>query len=169
GLLGLVELVPLLFTAFVGGALADAVDRRWMVRITELSLAGASGVLVFNALLPSPQLWVIFVVAALMAGLDGLQRPSLEALTPRLVEREELPAAGALSSLRGTMGMIAGPAVGGLLIATTGLPATYVFDVGTFVFSLGALSLMRAVPPPPDADQPSLRAIAEGFRYASSR
>ena len=94
GLLGFAELVPLLSTAFVGGALADAVDRRWMMRITELSLAGASGVLVANALLPSPQLWLLFVVAALMAGLDGLQRPSLEALTPRLVTREELPAAG---------------------------------------------------------------------------
>ena len=169
GLLGLVELVPLLLTAFVGGALADAVDRRWMVRITELSLAVASGVLLANALLPSPRLWVIFVAAALMAGLDGLQRPSLEALTPRLVTREELPAAGALASLRGTMGMIAGPAVGGLLIATAGLPATYAFDIGTFVFSLGALSLMRAVPPPPDAERPSLAAIAEGFRYARSR
>src|SRR5687767_1115811 len=113
GLLGAVELVPLLLTAFVGGALADAIDRRWMVRITELSLAGASGVLLMNALLPSPQLWLLFVVAALMAGLDGLQRPSLEALTPRLVTREELPAAAALSSLRSNFGMIAGPAVGG--------------------------------------------------------
>jgi MFS family permease len=169
GLLGIVELVPLLVTALLGGALADAVDRRWMVRITELSLAGASGVLLANALLPSPQLWLLFVVAALMAGLDGLQRPSLEALTPRLVTREELPAAGALSSLRGTIGMIAGPAVGGLLIATAGLAATYAFDVVTFVFSLVMLSFMRAVPPPPDAERPSLRGIVEGFRYARSR
>jgi MFS family permease len=169
GLLGLVELVPLLGTAFVGGALADALDRRWMVRVTELSLAGASGVLVVNALLPSPQLWLLFVVAALMAGLDGLQRPSLEALLPRLVTREELPAASALSSLRMNVGMIAGPAVGGGLIALAGLPATYGFDVCTFVVSLGALSLMRAVPPPPDADRPSLRGIVEGFRYARSR
>jgi MFS family permease len=169
GLLGLAELVPLLGTAFVGGALADAIDRRWMVRVTELSLAGASGVLVVNALLPSPQLWLLFVMAAVMAGLDGLQRPSLEALTPRLVSREELPAAGALSSLRGTGGMIAGPAVGGALIATVGLPATYAFDVATFVFSLVMLSLMRAVPPPADAERPSLRGIVEGFRYARGR
>jgi MFS family permease len=169
GLLGLVELVPLLGTAFVGGALADAVDRRWMVRITELSLAGASGVLLANALLPSPQLWLLFVVAALMAGLDGLQRPSLEALTPRLVTRDELPAASALTSLRGSVGMIAGPAVGGGLIALAGLPATYGFDVATFVFSLGVLSRMRAVPPPPEAERPSVRRIVEGFRYARSR
>ena len=169
GLLGIVELVPLLGTAFVGGALADAIDRRWMVRVTELALAGASGVLLANALLPSQQLWLLFVVAALMAGLDGLQRPSLEALAPRLVTREELPAEGALSSLRGTIGMIAGPALGGALIATVGLAATYAFDVATFAFSLVMLTFMRAVPPPPDAEPPSLRGIVDGLRYARGR
>ena len=117
GLLGLAELVPLLATAFLGGALADAFDRRRMVQVTELALAGASSVLLVNATLPSPQLWVLFVMAAVMAGLDGLQRPSLEALEPRLVERAELLAAGALSSLVMTTGMIGGPALGGVLLA----------------------------------------------------
>ena len=169
GLLGLTELAPLLATAFLGGALADAFDRRRMVQVTELALAGASSVLLVNATLPSPQLWVLFVMAAVMAGLDGLQRPSLEALEPRLVERAELLAAGALSSLVMTTGMIGGPALGGVLLAVTGVPATYGLDVATFLVSLAALRLMRAVPPPPDAERPSLRAIAEGFRYARSR
>jgi len=169
GLLGLTELAPLLATAFLGGALADAFDRRRMVQVTELALAGASSVLLVNATLPSPQLWVLFVMAAVMAGLDGLQRPSLEALEPRLVERVELPAAGALSSLVMTTGMIGGPALGGVLLAVAGVPATYGLDVATFLVSLAALRLMRAVPPPPDAERPSLRAIAEGFRYARSR
>ena len=56
--------------------------------------------LLANSLLGEPKLWLLFVVAAVMAGLDGLQRPPLEALTPRLVERDELPAAAALDSLR---------------------------------------------------------------------
>jgi len=168
GLLGLAELGPLLATAFLGGAFADAFDRRRMVQLTELALAGASGVLLLNAAL-SPRVWVLFVVAAVMAALDGLQRPSLEALEPRLVERDELPSAGALSSLVTTAGMIGGPALGGGLIAAIGLPATYGFDVATFAVSLGALRLMRAVPPPPDAERPSLRGIAEGFRYARGR
>jgi MFS family permease len=168
GLLGLAELGPLLATAFLGGAFADAFDRRRMVQLTELALAVASGVLVLNAAL-TPRVWVLFVVAAAMAALDGLQRPSLEALEPRLVDRDELPSAGALSSLVLTAGMIGGPALGGGLIAAIGLPATYGFDVATFAVSLGALRLMRAVPPPPDAERPSLRGIAEGFRYARGR
>src|SRR5205823_3913048 len=135
--------------------------RRRMVQLTELALAAASGVLVLNAAL-SPRVWVLFVVAAVMAALDGLQRPSLEALEPRLVEREELPAAGAISSLVMTAGMVGGPALGGGLIATVGLPATYGFDVATFAVSLAALRLMQAVPPPPDAERPTLRSIAEG-------
>jgi MFS family permease len=169
GLFGVVQLIPLLLLAFVGGALADAFDRRRLVQLTELSLACLSGALLVNALLPQPQLWLLYVVAALAAGLDALQRPSLEALLPRLVAHEELAAAGALNSLRSTFGMILGPAAAGLLIAIVGLPSTYGVDMATFVVSLLALRLMRAVPPPPDAERPSLRRVAEGLRYARSR
>lgn len=169
GLFGVVQLIPLLALAFVGGALADAFDRRRLVQLTELSLAGLSGVLLVNALLPHPYLWLLYVVAALAAGLDALQRPSLDALLPRLVEHDELAAAGALNSLRSTFGMILGPAVAGLLIASVGLASTYGVDVATFVVSLLALRLMRAVPPPPDAERPSVRRVAEGLRYARSR
>jgi MFS family permease len=169
GLLGLAELAPLLVTAFVGGALADAHDRRRMVQLSELSLAAASGVLFVNALLPDPQLWLLYVMAGLMASLDGLQRPSLDALLPRLVDRDELTAAGALSSFRMTIGMVGGPALGGVLVATAGLAATYAFDVVTFAASLLALALMRAVPPPPGADRPSLRGVLDGVRYALGR
>jgi len=169
GLLGLAELVPLLCAAFIGGALADAFDRRRMMQLTELSFAAASLVLVGNALLPHPHLWVLFAVSVVQATLDGLQRPSLDALTPRLVERDELIAAGALTSFRMTLGGIAGPALGGVLLATVGLAPTYAVDTATFIVSLAALRMMRAVPPPPEAERPSLRRIAEGVRYAGSR
>jgi MFS family permease len=169
GLLGLAELVPLLGAAFVGGALADAFDRRRMMQLTELSFAVTSLVLVANALLPHPHLWVLFAVSVVQAMLNGLQRPSLDALTPRLVERDELMAAGALTSFRMTLGGIAGPALGGVLLATVGLATTYAVDTATFVVSLAALRMMRAVPPPPEAEPPSLSRIAEGVRYAVSR
>jgi MFS family permease len=169
GLISAAELVPLLGAALYGGALADWKDRRRMVQLSELLLALCAGVLVVNALLPDPQVWVLFVVAMAMAGLDGIQRPSLDAMIPRLVDRDELTAASALDSLRGNVGMIAGPALGGVLIAVFGLPLTYGFDMLTFGASLFALSRMRAVPPPADAEPPSLRRIAEGLRYARSR
>lgn len=169
GILGLFEIVPVLILAFVGGALADAVDRRRMVQATEGSLALMSGLLVVNATLPAPQAWVLYLAAALMGGLDALQRPSLDALLPRLVPRNEITAAAALQTLRSTVGMIGGPALGGVLIAAAGLPVTYGVDMVTFVGSLVALYLMRAVPPPTGAEAPSLRGIVDGLRYAFSR
>jgi MFS family permease len=126
-------------------------------------------VLIFNALLPQPSVWVLFVCAAAFAALNGLQRPSLEALAPRLIPPELLPAASALNFLGRNMGSVIGPAAGGLLAATLGPALTYSIDLITFVVSIIALCLMRAVPPPQGAERPSLRSIIEGMRYAKSR
>jgi MFS family permease len=167
--MGVVQFVPLLVLAFIGGALADSFNRRWLVQITEFGLAGCSALLALNAALPHPQLWLLYVVGAAAASLDSLQRPSLNALIPRLVDPEELTAAGALGGIRSTLGMILGPAVAGLLIASVGLTSTYLVDVATFGVSLVALALMRATPPPPDAERPSVRRVVEGLRYARSR
>jgi MFS family permease len=169
GALSLAELAPLLFTALIGGALADALDRRRLVLVTEIGLGLCSVLLVVNASLRHPQLWVLFLLAVAVGALAGFQRPSLDALLPRLVDQDELAAAGALTGIRGNASMIAGPAIGGVLIAAAGVPFTYGVDVATFAASLVALSLMKAVPPPPDAAAPSLRGIVEGFRYATSR
>ena len=169
GLLGLAEIAPLLVTALIGGALADAHDRRKLVLIADATLLVLSLALVANALLDEPQVWVLFVVAAGMSAAGGLQRPALDSMVPRLVTREELPAAAALEGFRGNAGQIAGPALGGILIAGAGLGATYAVDAASFMASLIALARMRAVPPPPDAAPPSVARIAEGWRYARSR
>jgi MFS family permease len=169
GLLGLVEFVCMISMAFLAGALADSVDRRRMVQVTELAMLGVSALLLVNALLPHPSIAVLFLSVGLLMTFDALQRPSLDALLPRLVPREDVLAAGALNSMRGTAGMIAGPALGGVLIATIGLAATYAFDLLSFAFSLLILARMAAVPPPADAERPSLKGIAEAIRFARSR
>lgn len=169
GVLGVVEFGPLLVFAFVGGALADARDRRTMVLASEAALMVCSGVLVVNAAVAHPQVWLLFAVAALWGVLDAIQRPSLDAMLPRLVERHELTAAAALGGLRGTLGQILGPALGGILIAALGLPVTYGVDCATFVVGLTCLVLMRTVPPPVDAQRPSVRGVVDGLLYARSR
>jgi MFS family permease len=167
GLLGAAELGPMLALALVGGALADAHDRRRMVLIAEAGLSVCCALLAANATLAHPSVPAVFVLAGLMAGLGGLHRPALEAMTPRLLHRDLMPAAAALHSFRGNLGMIAGPALGGLLIAYSGMTATYLFDLSTFAASLAALSLVANIPPPEGADRPGLSAIKEGLRYAS--
>jgi MFS family permease len=169
GLLGGVEFVAIMTMALVGGALADAVDRRLMVRVTEATLMLLVGLLALNALRDRPSVVLVFVVAGVMMAVDSVQRPSLDALLPRLVPREDLLAAGALNAFRTQIGMIAGPALGGVLIAWIGLSATSLVDVVSFAFCLALLARMRAVPPAEGAAPPSLRGVAEGLRYARSR
>jgi MFS family permease len=169
GVLSLTEVIPLLTIGLVGGALADAVDRKRTVLGADVGLAACSGLLIANTALGHPRLWALFVIAFFMAGCGALQRPSLDALLPRVVERADIPAATAISSLRSNLGQVAGPALAGVLIGAIGLSAVYGLDVATFLVSLVALWRMAAVPPPPDAERPSLARIAEGFRYARSR
>jgi len=169
GMLGVVEFVAVLFMGFVGGALADYLDRRLMVRLTEASLAIGSVVLIMNALLPRPQVAVLFACAMLFAALTALQRPSLEALIPRIVKPEQMPAVAALQAFRGSLAMVGGPALGGVLVVTFGPVLAYSVDLFTFLVSLFALTLMQAAPPPPEADRPGIKSIVEGLRYARSR
>lgn len=169
GVLGIVELIPMLALSFVGGAFADAHDRRRIILTTEVAFTVLSFLLLVNALQPEPSIVAIFAIAAVHAALVALQRPSMEALLPRLVERHELTAAGALTMLRGTVGMLLGPAIGGILISTVGLPVTYGVDVVSFGASLVALALMRAVPPPEGSERPSIRRVIEGFNYARGK
>lgn len=169
GLLGLAELVPLLFMAFVGGALADYLDRRRLVLGGQAAQVVLTGVLLANAMTDRPQLWLLYLVAGLTAAFDGVQRPAMEGITPRLVSPAEIPAANALNSLRMQIAQLAGPAVAGLLIATAGMALVYAIDLVTFAVSFLLLARMRAVPPPANADVPSLRSVAAGLRYARSR
>ena len=100
---------------------------------------------------------------------DALQRPSLEALIPRIVKAEQMPAVAALQAFRGSLAMVGGPALGGVLVVTFGPALAFSVDLFTFIVSLIALTLMQAVPPPPEADRPGIKSIIEGLRYARSR
>ena len=168
GLLGAAELVPLLATAFIGGALADSVDRRRMAMVTDVGLAAGSLMLAVAAATGSGSA-VLYIVAAWMAGIAGLQRPSIDSLVPRLVEKHEIPAAAALGMFRGSVGMIAGPAIGGILIATIGIGPTYLVDVASYVASLACLWFIRPVPPAGSGEGPSVGAVFDGLRYAAGR
>lgn len=168
GLLGTVQLVPLLFFALWGGAYADSMDRRRLLVVSEILLALGSATLAVNALVSHPSVILIFVVSAAMSSLNGFHRPALDAITPRLVAREDLRSVAALSSLRFSLSSIVGPALGGLLIWKLGIASTYTIDVVSFLISLWALASIRSMPEREKA-KPSISSIVEGLRYAVSR
>ncbi|MGI8542893.1 MAG: MFS transporter [Aridibacter sp.] len=169
GMIGVAEFVPMFFLAFIGGALADSVDRRKMLRITEVGQLFTTLILLGNALLPNPQIWVLFVAVGLHAGLAGLQRPSFEALIPKIVPLEHMSAVAMLNSIRFEFGFIISPILGGFIIAKYGASLAYAIDSATFIASLIAVWMIRAVPPPPNADRPNFDSIKKGFRYSMSR
>jgi len=168
GMLGAVQLVPLLLFALLGGAYADSMDRRKLLVISEVFLALGSLILAVNALLPRPSVFLVFGVSAAMSALNGFHRPALDALTPRLVNRDDLRAVAALSSLRYSLSAIAGPALGGFLIGRLGISSTYWIDFLTFLISIASLAAIRKMPPP-EGHKPGLTSILEGLRYARSR
>lgn len=169
GMLGLAEFVPVFFMAFVGGALADYVNRRRLILLTEAILTFNAGILIVNSILPHPQIWVLYLVTGVSGALMGLQRPAREALAPQIVTPEQMPAIAALGSLRFNFGMIVGSALGGLIAARFGAVTAYALDFATFLVSLVTLWMMRTVPPPAGAVFPGLRSIVEGLRYARRR
>jgi MFS family permease len=122
-----------------------------------------------NSLLPSPSLALIYIVAALFSAVDGLQRPSADAILPRLVEHNDLPAASALMSLRWQMGMIAGPSLAGVLISVAGVSAGFILDIVTYFLSLIILIKVKSVPPIEISENPSFSSLVAGVKYATSR
>lgn len=169
GFMGVVELVPLVVFGLWGGVLADRVDRRRMVLWCELSFIVVLGALVANAWSSQPQAFVLYAAGACFAVIDGLQRPSLGAMLPRLVAPNRLAEAGALMSLRSNAAFVGGPALGGVIVASSGAAGAYLFDILTFAIS--AFIILRIAPVPPTVLERShvLLELRDGVRYAFSR
>jgi MFS family permease len=165
GMLALVELVPLLTLTLVGGALADAVDRRRLLIWTQLGMAVVGVALVVNAALGHPSVPALFVLGFLAASFFCLGIGGMRSITPRLVPEDKIPAASVLESVSGSFTSVAGPALAGITIKLVGLTAAYAIDLGTFAIGIASILALPTIAPVADADRPSLRSIVEGFRY----
>ncbi len=173
GLLGVVQLVPVVACGLLGGAVADRVDRKRLLIGSEALMALCLAGLLMNALSAAPSVLAIYALVAVLQGASGFHRPALEALTQKLARPAEFAAVAALSSLRGTFGMVAGPALAGILLAKWGAVGAYLFDFATFLAALSFIArIPRSAMGPVDAasERPHLLAdLAEGLRFAWAR
>jgi len=169
GLMGIVQLVPLIIFGLYGGVLADSVDRKKMILLAEASSLVMTLVLFLNALLPNPHIVILYIVGAAFAALSGLSAPSLGAILPRIVSHEDMAASNALMGLRWQFGAILGPSIGGLIVSTAGVATGYALDVISYVLSLIFIILLRPVPPGEKSTPPNLRSLLDGLQYAISR
>jgi MFS family permease len=169
GLLALVELVPLLTMTLVGGALADAFDRRRLMLIQQTGMIAGSVIALVNAALPEPHVAACFVAAFVVVTSFAFGAGAQQSLVPRLVPEGQVAAASNLDGLIGSFAAVAGPALCGLLIGAVGLTACFAVDTATFFGTVAAVWLLPPLAPLGDIDRPSLRSLAEGFRFILSR
>jgi MFS family permease len=170
GLLGAVELLPLIGMSLYGGALADRMDRRRLLLVDQLALVAIAAGLAAGAFSGRPPLALLYVLAALLAGFSAIQNVARSAIVPNVVGAERLRGALALNFGLYQLTMVIGPALGGLLIAVAGLGTAYTIDAASCLGMVLAVTAMS--PQPPHADerehQSIRRSIAEGLRFVRS-
>ena len=170
GIIGLVQIVPLIGFSLVGGAIADTVDRRKLLIWTQVGLTATSLLLVGGAIAGDPPLWFVYLAAGLIAALSALDSPARSAAIPNLVARKDLPSAIALNQVLFQLSDIVGPAVGGLILARLGLAWAYGIDAVSFFAAIAAMLAMRPMPRQrQEGASRGFGAIREGFAYLKGR
>lgn len=143
GLLGLVRFAPVLLLALVGGAVADRLDRRRVLLVTQGFLGLSSAALALATQLDFVNVGLIYTVTFVSSIAWSFDEPAREGLIPRLVPHAHLPQATTLTVLAHEVGAVSGPAMGGVAIAAVGLSASYWFDAASFAVVVAALLAMR--------------------------
>ncbi|MEY2421196.1 MAG: hypothetical protein QOI95_1263 [Acidimicrobiaceae bacterium] len=165
GLLSLAQLGPIIFCSFLGGTLADAIDRRKVLIVATVLMAMTSAGLAVNATLGNPRIWPIYVCTALSAGLTSIDAPTRSAVVPSLVRRDQIPAAAALNQTGYQFGSVGGPAFAGIVIASVSLSAAFWIDVVTFGVALFTLLLLPPLLPEGGGTKAGFGSIKEGLHY----
>ena len=165
GLIGVAQLVPYVALSLVGGTIVDSVDRRRLLLLTQALLAMASAVLMAAALLGFTATWLLYVMAGVISAVSAVNLPTESAIVPNLVRREHLAAALSLDFAQFQASLVVGPAIGGVVIATLGLPVAYGLDVATFAAAIAAALAIAPQPPAGGRTESALRSMIEGFRY----
>ena len=167
--LTLVQLIPLLLFALGGGSLADVVDRRKLLLVTQAALATCSLALVLVSLRGNPALPILFGIAFLASAFGAIDQPTRASSTPRLVPAHRLPAAIALGQLSFNAGSVIGPAIGGLILAGAGVSGAYAVDVVSYAVSIVAILGLPPIPPVVAGRRAGVAAIREGLAFVRDR
>jgi MFS family permease len=165
GLLGLVQLGPLLVFSIIGGALADGRDKRRLLLGVSAAALVCALALAVNASLVHPQVWVLYVVGAVSSAILAVGHPVSRSLLPLLLPDDLRPAAFALQSTNIWLGVMVGPAIGGVIIATAGLSTAYLVDVVTYVVAIVVYAGLAPAPPVGDNPAVGVSSVLDGLRF----
>jgi MFS family permease len=167
GLVGAAQVVPIITFAMLSGVVADALDRRKVMLVTQSTLALLAATLAALTFHGLHTVWPIYLLAALSSGAASFDGPARQALIPSLVPREHLSSAISLNTLMFQIASVVGPTLAGLMIASAGLGWVYAVNAGSFMMVLVALLLMRARPRVglPENARITWAAAKEGLRF----
>jgi MFS family permease len=169
GAIGIVGLVPLVLAGLYGGSVVDAHDRRKVALYSGLVLWACAGLFAMHAWSGLGQVWLLYVLIAIHSAAAGLNQPARSAIVPRLVRREILPAANALTMMTFGLGMTIGPLLAGVLVANVGFGWTYTIDVVTFTAAIWAVFRLPPIPPEGEVRKAGLRSVLEGLQFLRTR
>ena len=174
GLVGLAQVVPLVGFGLYGGTLSDAFDRRRVGLITGIGLWVCSVLFLAQSLLDLNSVGVLYLIIAVQSSFFAVGVPARQAIVPRLVPRDLLPAANALNSMSWNLGFSIGPLVSGGLVAATGTVATpYLVDAIAFLVLVWSMWRLPSLPPTPDASGQITRAgwsaVREGLAFIKGK
>lgn len=168
GLAGLFALVPLVVFGLWGGAWADAMDRRLLLIIASIGLAGASVLLWLQAALALNNVWVVLCLLGVQQAFYAINSPTRSAAIPRMLPGEQLPAANSLNMTVMQFGAIVGPLMAGFLLNWVDLSTLYLIDAVTCLAPIWATFRLAPMPPASTEEGASrwgLSAVLDGFRY----
>ena len=174
GLVGLARVVPIIVFSLLSGVAADVFDRRKLMFVTQIGGATVAAILAVLAFSGLHVVWPIYLLAAVGAAVGAFDPPARHALVPMLVPREHLPNAISLNTVIVQAASVAGPALGGVIIALGNVGWAYAINAVSFLFVVGSLVLMRDVPATDrthatSRDTISLAAIREGIHFVFTR
>ncbi|HSW95105.1 MAG TPA: MFS transporter [Patescibacteria group bacterium] len=165
GLIGVFQAVPLLLLSLFGGVIADAVDRRRLLLITQVGLAGVSLALAVATGAGAASVPLLYTLTTVGACFSALDNPTRASLAPTLVERRLIRAAMALNQTIFQFALVFGSVLAGIVIARFGLAGAYWLDVTSFAAAFIAVWMLRTPPRVAAPRQPVLHALVEGIRY----
>jgi MFS family permease len=173
GAVGLARILPVIVFSLIGGAIADVLNRRRVLFITQTGMALAAFILGWLTLSGHIDLWHIYLLTALQAVFQAFDGPARQALVPNLVPAADLPNAFSMNSIANQTGSIVGPALSGFIIAAGGLPYVYIINAISFLAVILALVMMGPVDQQKSISSKngaiSYKAIAEGVRFILSQ
>ncbi|UJW36549.1 MFS transporter [Saccharothrix sp. AJ9571] len=170
GLTGAVALVPLLVFGLWGGAIADTVDRRKLLMVTNTGIAVTAALLWAQAFFAVNSVWVVLALLGVNQAFFAINMPTRSAVVSRLVPEELLPSAIALQSTMSQFGAVFGPLAAGALLPVVGLSTLYLFDTVALALTLWAVwKLPPMLPLSGLVRRAGLRDVLDGFRYMATQ